>query len=56
MPLPWPPPVVGVQIDDFPFAETPTPFQDPSELDGYESKSCLLAGQSGNDMLTLAIS
>ncbi|CAH0039471.1 unnamed protein product [Clonostachys rhizophaga] len=31
------PPVVGVQIDDFPFAETPTPFQDPSELDGYET-------------------
>lgn len=50
------PPIVGIQIDDFPFAETPTPFQDPSELDGYESKSCLLAGQSGNDMLTLAFS
>lgn len=31
------PPVVGVQIDDFPFAETPTQFQDPSELDGYET-------------------
>ncbi|CAI6092897.1 unnamed protein product [Clonostachys chloroleuca] len=31
------PPIVGVQIDDFPFAETPTPFQDPSELDGYET-------------------